>query len=518
MLEPQAKFPAESVRVSLRDIAFIAFKRRRSILAIVLTALVSATVYLWLIRGDVHEVTAKVLIKIGHEQATLPSIIGQAPMVVSQRTQAVNTELDILQSTDVLARVVDDLGLDRPSAEVAPEQLLPRLRYQLRQGVSRAREWWEEILIRLGLRERLTSRQKAILMLQHGLSVVSQVDSNIIVARLVLPTKKGGAEVLNSLLKAYQEFRLSSSQDSALVPLLAAQVDARLKALRTAEDRLSAFETKSNIVSTGMQRQQLLDKLSAEESALSAERTAYKQALEKVTRLTRELESPEPNFGELGALTENTLPAALADQLATLLRERHRLLVTDLPGSPRVQANLEQSQALLRLLVANLRTAATEQGKSYDTRVRTIETLRAQLADLHSRETELSNLRRGAQVLEEEYVLYKKKLEEASVNSELGQRDIGNVVIVEHAMDAVAPQGPGKVKLLALVLVFSVFAAAAWVSVAEFFDDRLFSASDLERLLAVAVFAVVPMQPLTRPRGRQTSPLRVLLPRRRPRA
>ena len=100
--------------VSGRELIAILFRRKWSILFVFLTGVFAAVVWLWVVRDDMYDLTAKVLVKIGYEQASSNTILRDRPVsVIGNREQDVNSEIDILQNTELLGRVIDRLGLDR---------------------------------------------------------------------------------------------------------------------------------------------------------------------------------------------------------------------------------------------------------------------------------------------------------------------------------------------------------------------------------------------------------------------
>ena len=103
------------------------------------------------------------------------------------------------------------------------------------------------------------------------------------------------------------------------------------------------------------------------------------------------------------------------------------------------------------------------------------------------------DLKRKVQEFEEDYAFYRRKLEESSASTALMEREqTSNVSIIQQAMDPVQPAGMRKTLLLAIGLVVSLCAALVFVSIAEFFDHRIYRREDLERVLNVSVMGVVP--------------------------
>src|SRR5262245_40186100 len=101
-------------QASMRDILLRMFKWNWSILIILSVIMVSDVVYLFIIRDDLYLTEAKLLIKLGVEETSPTTVVGRQPMAIGYRSADVNSEIDILTSTELLAQLVDKLGMDRP--------------------------------------------------------------------------------------------------------------------------------------------------------------------------------------------------------------------------------------------------------------------------------------------------------------------------------------------------------------------------------------------------------------------
>ncbi|MBI2527812.1 MAG: hypothetical protein HYV93_17740 [Candidatus Rokubacteria bacterium] len=480
-------------RVSVRDLVFILFKRKWSILSILLATLVGATVWIGIIRDDLYQVSAKVLVKLGQEQATPPTVLGGPPTVIAYRRADVNSEVDIIQSTEVLGQVVDLLGLDKPAPPgPAPAELIPRIRQRLGARAQGSKAWFNEALINLGFRVRLAPREAAIALLQDGLSVRAPRESNIVVVELLVGTREGASVILNTLLDVYQRFRVKLHQDPGAVPFFEAEASDAGERLREAEAELQRFEAGGGITALQKQKEVLLGQIAEAQSLVNQAKLDLDEATAKVQRFEPEVKKGEPNFAALGAFKRDAFPHTLLLQLADLQKERERLRMTDLDGGLRIQNNRSQFELLLGMLMSNLRSVRAEAQAEYWARIATADALQARVRALHGREAQWTALKRKIKVLEEAYIFYRKKLEESSADATLRGRNIGNVVVAERAMDPFQAVGARKSTLLSLAAVMAVLAALAWVAVAEAFDYGAYTATALEEFMGAPVIAVVP--------------------------
>jgi uncharacterized protein involved in exopolysaccharide biosynthesis len=204
-----------------------------------------------------------------------------------------------------------------------------------------------------------------------------------------------------------------------------------------------------------------------------------------------ELKKPDPNLGALGDFERESFPQSILRQLADLQKAREQLRMTDLDTSERVVNNRKQFQALTDMLAANLRSAMAEKRSDYELRKAALASLEDQLHTLHSKQTEWQSLKRRSDEAEGIYTFYRRKLEETSASDALAKNRITNVAVIEHPMDPVQPDGMRKTMLLGIAIGFGFIAALAWISIAEFFDHRVYTIDQLAQYSQVPVLAVV---------------------------
>jgi uncharacterized protein involved in exopolysaccharide biosynthesis len=477
-------------QVTVRDLALVLFKRKWGIITVVAVTMIGFLAWLFLIRGDNYQVAVKVLVKIGREQAPPPSVMGASPLVIAYRSQDVNSEIEIFQNTELLARVVDELKLDQPVPQPPPVGFLATIKYNTKQVLRGIKGWYEETMIGLGMRERLTPREKTVYALQRGMEVKAQKDSNVFVGSILLPYRQGSARVLNTLVHEYLGYRqeLYRSNEARFFQDAVDEASAKLK---NAERTLQKFETAEGITAIDRQESILLEHVAAARQAWKEMDFTRQEFAGRVERLEAELAQNEPNFAGIAEFGYQGLQQTLVEQLADLQREREKLRLTELDSGDKIQNNRQQYRAIATMLTANLRTALKEKAEQTALRLASYENLQAQLRQLHDKQAQLSDLKRRSKDYEETYTLYRKKLEEAAANDALLLQRIGNVAVIERAMDPLAPAGLRKTTLLSLALLGAILAALSWVTIAEFFDDRIYSAEELQRQVQVPVLASI---------------------------
>ena len=478
-------------QVSTRDLAIVLFKRKWSIAVIVLTTMLGAAFWLFVMRDEVYSVSARVLVKLGREQAPPPSVMGAAPMVIAYRTQDLNSEIEIFRNLEMIGRVVDKYHLDRPLPDPTPRTFFERVKLLKKQITRAVKDTYEEALIRLGFRERLSPREKTIFGLALGLSVKPQKDSNVFEAELSLPYRTGSAEILNALVDEYLNYRqeVYKSQEAAFFK---AEVDSAANKLQSADATAQKFEQESGITSLQKQESVLLENMASANAAWK-EADATRQEFEgRIGRLEEELARDEPNFARIAQFGREGFQQNVINQLAELQRDRERLRMTELDSGDKIQNNRAQYHALVTMLAGNLRTSYAEVAQQTEVRRKAFEDLRAQLNQLRDNETQWTQLKRKQRDYEEDYLMFRKKLEEARANAGMELLRISNVSVIERASDPLMPSGMRKTTILGLALLSALLTALMWVTVAEFFDYRVYRVEELERIVPVPVLAAIP--------------------------
>ncbi|MBI5836205.1 MAG: hypothetical protein HZB25_03060 [Candidatus Eisenbacteria bacterium] len=479
-------------QTSMRDIATVVFRHLRAVVIIVVTALVCALAWMFLLREDAYEVSAKLLVRIGREQAAPTTVLDPRSMFIAERALDVNSEVEILYNRELLAGVVDQLGLDRaPAAAPAPRGPFAWARHQLRQAVLGIRTRITDALVVLGFREKLTPRQQAIAMLEHSLRVTRQRDSNIVVATLTLPAREGASLVLNTIIDRYQRFRSTLFQDRSAVNFFRLRAGESRSRLAATEQELQRFERAGGIRSLEDQKRTLVGQLAELQNAEDEAGLACQEARARVERFEAQASQHDPDFSSVGSFKEGSYLQQLIVDLSALRRERERLKLVELEDGRRAQNTQRQFDLVMGLLRSSLRTDLLERQASQEARRRARARAQAQLDSLQQEQMTWTSMKRALAGLEENDALYRRKLEEASATSALGQQGIGNVAVVEYATDPLGPSGMRKSMLLLVCLAVSLFAAAAWVTLTEFFDHRIHTAEALEQWAGAPVIATV---------------------------
>lgn len=484
---------ASPLTTSLRDLLAVLFKRKWSILTVLLVALTGSMTYLFLIRDDAYTAVAKILVRVGPEQAPSATVIGQPPNVVSYRETDVNSEIDILTSTDLVAQLVDELHLDVIQPKPVPDGFFPKVKYYAKKIVADVRELINNFMIMIGLREPLGAREKAIELVLKGLQVEAVDESNTVVAALTMNVRQNVSFVLNHHVNNYLKFRRKAYENPGAATFFAAKVDETRARLTESEKALADFEKAGNIINIEAQKASLLSQLELVRNQFDAADRELSRAKFKVGRLDDMVAGSKIDFASLGEFAPETFPKNLLDRLTTLDMEREILKLSDAEDSARIRTNRSQWQIVIDLISSNLRSVLAERQRDVDVLHEQRQSLEKELDDLHGRLAAWRGLQREVSSLEESYSFYVRKLEESTAQAQRDEQIAGSAAVIQNAIDPLIPSGIRKTYLILAAALLSMLAAIAWAALCEFFDHRVYTPDILEKHLASPVLAVVPL-------------------------
>lgn len=476
--------------VSLRDLAAPLFRRFWTVLGIVVAAVLLAGVHVFLIRGDAWMAEAKILVRLGQEQAPLPTMLADRQAFVATTPGHVNSEIELIRSRDLIALAVDRIDLT-PAPPPPAEGLVARAKQALRGAMRAVREGVSEAMLAIGLGTRLTPREAAIEALSGALIVDSQPNSNIVTARLVWGAREVPEAALRLVLDLYFETRAAMFQGRQAVEFFTERRRETAARLAEAEAALAAFERAQAIAVPEDQRAALQRRLAEAETGIDAARLD----LELAAIALRQLEASEAATDETRsgvALAGNPLQQAIAAELASLGARSAGAQTALAAQDAAVRRQRAEIAALSRQLAEQVRATHDQRQRVLATREALRDAIAADLAALQAALPEWQALRREVESARRAFEFNDGKLNDALSVAALEEARIGNVQLVQRPTLRATPVGLRKSVALALAGALGVMLALAWVTAAAFFDRRLHEAADVARHLGLPVLAVVP--------------------------
>jgi uncharacterized protein involved in exopolysaccharide biosynthesis len=493
-VEPALGEPPPDHPVSLSNV-FGALSRRRKLVAAVFCTMLAAVVAVTLLAGDKYESEFKVLVKQRTEPiASSAEGAGftRTPEVTEEET---NTEVVLLKSRDLLAKVVALHHLDAP-------------------GTKPWSGWIEKLQGGSTPGERT---DRAIRRLAANLRVDAVKKSNVIDVSYSSKNPVLSAGVLKTLSDLYMAKHVKLHETQGAYDFFAQQAEDSKAALAKAETDLTEFSHATSMAAPQMERDLMLQKMADIRVLEAQSEAAADSAFERYKTLQTELAATPPRMMTQVKSADNAmLMGQLKSTLLNLELKRTELAVKFAPNYPAVKEvddQIAQTKAAIDAENAKpLTDNSTDQNPTYQwisgelakvqaempalrTQVKMAQQNEAsterRVMKLNDASTIKETLLRNVQTAEQNYTLYQQKRELARISDELDKRRISNVVLAEEPVPSTLPVRSRAVTIAMGFLLCLVIGGAAGFA-ADYLDPTFRTWREVEDYLNVPVLAVVP--------------------------
>jgi polysaccharide biosynthesis transport protein len=301
--------------LSMSDILLMLFRHKWKIIFFAWAGLlIAGAIYLFV--PSIYESQAKLLVRYVVDHSAVDAVDSQIKTPTPENSTLINSELQILTSSDLIRQVVESVGIDR---------------------------------FPLGTEDG-SPMDKAVQYIYHNLEVMVVRDTNIISVtfRSLDPTLP--KPVVQDLVKRYFDKHLEVHRSTGAFDFVAretadlknelAQTDAELKRLKDSAGIISLTEAKADLATELGKTQQELD---SAESELAGQQARVK-GLEKSLALTETHASETPAQPVSGDIQEKY--KALLTQLTQLQKAETDLLLKYTSQNPIVKVKAAQIQEL----------------------------------------------------------------------------------------------------------------------------------------------------------------------------
>jgi uncharacterized protein involved in exopolysaccharide biosynthesis len=474
---------------SSRDLIAIGFRHKRAIV-ITFCAILLGALLATIVQPAEYQASTKFLI----ERSRMDPIVsaGQDTKLVRSDVteEELNSEVELLQSEDVLRQVVVASGL-----------------YQRK-----------TLLNYLGIQTSDATRiAKAVARLQKELQIEPVKKSNLIAVNYASTEPQLAMRVLKALDDAYLQKNLAVHHPQGEFQFFEQQAESYKKNLADAETQLKTFSEQEGGVSPQLARDITLQKLSEFSATLQqtyADIAATEQridALEKQSGTT-----PQRLTTQLRAVDDAQVLQGLKATLMTLELKRTELLTKYQPTYPLVQ-EVDKQLAETRASIATeegkpVKDETTDRNPTYawineelakakadDSGLQaraaaiqaTVAKYQGKSHELEQKGIQEQDLLRKVKTEEENYLLYQHKREEARMTDALDRTGILNVAIAEQPMTPALPSNSRwTVLLLGMLLATGVSVGMAFTL--EFTNASFRTPSEVLSELNIPVLAAVP--------------------------
>lgn len=485
---------------TLRDLVGLTFRRRRLII-LAFVGLMAGSVLAISILPPTYEAEMKILV----QRDRVDPVVSTEPNVSeSDRNltlDEITSEVELFQSRDSLEKTVVDCGLYEP-----------RNPWSL--GAIELR-----VLGALGMApDRQTRVYKAVLKMEaKDLQVIPLNASDIIKVTYQSQSPQLAAQVLKELGDLYLAKHTRIRRPQGTSDFFQQQAQQYKKELEASEGQLVNFTNKTGVVTADFEKQVALQKINDFDLTLQQTRASI---AETATRL-RTLESedgavPARVITQIKVADNPQLMANLKTTLLDLELKRTELLERFDPSYPLVQ-EVERKISEARTAIAEaekrgIREETTDQDPAHAWIKTEMAKTQADLTGLEARASAMSgalktletrarelqdesvvqqDLLRTAKANEENYLLYYRKREEASIADALDQRKIINAAVAQPPIPPLVPASlPTGIKLL-LAVVIATLVSVGLGFLMEYLDPSFRTPEDVIEYLDIPLLATV---------------------------
>jgi uncharacterized protein involved in exopolysaccharide biosynthesis len=482
--------PYERTGLTVRDVVMIGFRRRRlvgySFAAFLLLALIAGLL--------LNKYQSEMQILVNAERVDPLVTPGDKTLLVARpiTPEELNSEIALITSEDVLRSVVEKERLYEDYG-------------------------WSVAAFLAGAKSKDWRIESASRELRKKLDVEPGKKSNTIQVTYVATDPDRAARVMSTLSKAYLQKHLAAHKPPGQYTFFQQEADHYRNALQEQESRLSKFSSDGGAVVAQTQRDITLQKLGDLQVNLVQTQSAIEETRKRITILKSELASAQPRI--MTQLRSSQNPQLLQQLEGTLLNlqlKRTELLQKFAPSYRLVQEVDEQirttQHAIEQARSTPLRDETTDRDATYEWMRGDLAKATADLQSLEGRQAvtlaeiarfrddaqhfndagiEQHRIMRDAQALEEAYLLYVRKREEARITDAMDERKILNVAFAEEPTRPVLPKYSFLLVVAGAVALASIGSLTA-TGVCEYFDPSFHRPDDVRRFLSIPAVASLP--------------------------
>ena len=363
-------------------------------------------------------------------------------------------------------------------------------------------------------------KERAVRTLGRALNVEALRKSNLIQVRYRAGDPQEAAQVMDALSRAYVQKHMELQRPSGELKFFEQQAADYENRLHQSEGELVRFGQERGVAAPALERDIALQKLGDAEAVYRQLDQERADAERRATTLRAQLKSFPSRSVTLKRWADNPqLLEKLKSHLLELQLKRTELLTRYEPSYRLVQEVDQQIEETRQSIGAEaltpIRDETTDKDPNYEwarmelekteveaesvrarqaTAQAQIVTLRNVAQQMQSDSVAQQNLLRSTKASEEDYLLYRRKREEARIGDALDERHILNVVVVEPPVAPALPVHPLTfwfVVGLGLATTAGITAGFA----GEYFDSTIRTPEEARNVLEVPVLAWLPASP-----------------------
>lgn len=478
----------EQSNIVLRDYLIIFFQNKWTVISIFLVAFIVALIYATLAR-DIYSSEGSIKISIPKSNPLTGPLFEQFQEFGSDRFIA--NELEVLKS--------------RTLGEIAANSIL---------DTFNTKKNYSDFFIFLedpdSPEKGLIPKEDLIKGLQETIEIEQKRGLDIIILKADSPSPYEAALIVNSYINAYYQYNLKVNRTRYTLAreFLEQQRDDKSQQLRNAENAVSEFQQRNNVVVLDEQARALVEQLTNFESQMKAaeiEAASKQRALEEFRKSLAEKDKEITKYIE--SLSAEPFIKNLQEQIARLEVQKEVVIAQQNLKNPENDPNVLQYNRTIQDLQTKLnnKLASLEQNLTAYTpdelRQLSIDVLKldlevqaarakanqlkgivkgyeARFNKLPVQSIEYARLERNRLSNEKLYLLIEEKYQEAVIS----EKSIpSNVQVIDAAIVPIDPSKPNRILIVFAGLLVGLGLAAGYVVVIKYFDVSIKTPEDVQR-------------------------------------
>lgn len=475
-----------------RDLLAIGFRHKRWVALCFCGILLGAAVAA-VLQPKKYMASTKFLVERERADPVISPGPNAAPVYRAEVTEEeLNSELELLESSDVLRQVVVSCGLHQR------QSFLTSL---------------------LGRTDDATRIAKATERLKKDLRVELVRKSNVISVSYEADNPNLAAQVVSMLADAYLKKNVAVHRPPGQFEFFNQETEVYKKNLADAEEKLKDFSNEEGGVAPQVARDITLQKLNEFRADLQQTRADISTTEERIHALEKQaVTTPQRLTTESRQTDDAQVLQGLKNTLMSLELKRTELLTKYQPTYALVQ-EVDKQIADTKASIATeesrpVREETTDRNPTYSWINQEMAKARAEHSGLQAREAALQgvvskyeaqardleqkgivqqDLMRTIKTAEENYLLYQSKREEARMTDALDRTRILNVTVAERPTIPTLPSNsPWTSLILGTVLAVTISVVTAFIL--EYFDPSFRTPAEVVGELSIPVLAAVPVE------------------------
>lgn len=510
---------------TFRELVYVLFRHRKSALYF-FSFVMTATLIITFVMGKVYRSEAKILVKLGRENVTLdPTVtMGEFVSVNMDRDSEVNSEIEILNSSELAEKVVDVIGPNTikygyPGPASAMDTITSSIKSILLFPIRILSEF-VDYLRNMGVPDSVQQEQYRAQIVQDFrkvLKIKPVKKSSVIALSYDSKDPQVAHDVLTNLINYYVEKHVNVFRTQGTQKFFDQQKEDLGKELLTIEKRIRNYKNETGFASLEEQMKihlqnigELQRQIQITESELVASNAKIESLEGTLNNLPAELITekitgiPFSSKQELRKqlndlkLSEQELLATFKEQSPPVLEIRRQIeeaegLLLQEDDKDQVTRGINVSHQQIELALM------TEEGLN-SALLAKAESLKKQLAKeekklkvLNETEIVMSDLERRKKISENSFIKYSESLEEARIDDQLKKDKISNISIIQPATLPVKHVFPKRTLNILLGLLVGLAGGVVLTFFLEYMDHTFKKPADIAERLNLPLLASVPL-------------------------